>query len=1036
MVVTRLDIFLAFLLIITLNSCTEDTRLFDNPSAKETGLDFVNELTPTEDLNILDYIYFYNGGGVAVGDINGDDLPDIYFSGNQVKNKLFLNKGNLEFEDITESAGVEGNSTWNTGSVMADVNDDGLLDIYVCAVVGLNGFRGYNELFINNGDNTFTERASEYGLDFDTYSSSATFLDYDLDGDLDLYLLNHAVHTQESFGKVDLRYERNFQTGDKLLRNDQGKFVDVSEEAGIYGGINGYGLGVSVADFNQDGYPDIYVGNDFHEDDYFYINNGNGTFSEKIRDYFGHITRFSMGNDVADLNHDGWPDIISLDMLPEKEEVLKSSEGDEPVQTQKLRTERYGYHYQYTRNMLFINQPNSGFAETAMISGIAATDWSWSALFADYNQDGEQDIFISNGIPKRPNDMDFIRFVSNEQIQKKINNTKLVDQQALDMMPSGSYPNKIFRGNSDLKFEDMSNEWISQDTLVSGATALADFDLDGDLDIVTNNINSAATLYVNGTNSTSNYLKIKFNYKPENKFGVGTKVYAYTNGSLQYKEFYYVRGFQSSSEPILHFGFGKNKSVDSLKIVWPDQTFQVLTDVKTNQTIEVSPTNAIPYTYSKEKIDALFIKDTTHLGLDFRHIEDGYLDFTRQKLLPYSYADRGPALALADLNEDGKEDVYFGSSKFNKSKIYLQTEEGFRVKEIDTVYNDSINEEVSVLAKDFTGDGKTDLFIGTGGGDFFGNSEPLLDQVYYSSKNGRSKQFIQNQYHNAAVLAQADFDNDGDFDVFVGNSINTGDFGSIPPSYLLINENGNLTYNEKFNIKVDGMVSDALWTDVNADGRKDLIVIGEWMSPTVFYNEESGFRKEYLASKSLNGLWRAIIEFDIDNDGDLDFLLGNWGENSKFQASQKSPLRMWYGDFDNNGQTETILAQEKEGKYYPLANFDELSTQMVSLRKKFPTYKSFAGKSVYEIWDKKVLEKGKVMDVTTLSSGYLRNDSGKFQFVPFPRKLQVSPITAFLKFDFNNDGEEEVLAAGNYFGVTPYQGRFDSFTGALIYSDK
>ncbi len=497
---------------LSLSCGSKEGELFKNPTPKETGITFENTLTETDDLNILDYLYFYNGGGVSTGDINNDGLADIFFSGNMVKNKLYLNKGGLKFEDITELAGVAGNSSWNTGTVMGDVNGDGLLDIYVCAVVGINGFDGYNELFINQGNSTFVESAEEYGLDFDSFSSSATFLDYDLDGDLDIYLLNHAVHTQESFGKADLRFKRNYQTGDKLLRNENGKFIDVSEEAGIYGGVNGYGLSVAVSDFNQDGYPDIYVGNDFHEDDYYYLNNGDGTFTEGIKKYFGHTTRFSMGTDVADINHDGWPDILSLDMLPEDETVLKSSEGDDNIQTQKLRIEKFGYHYQFTRNMLHLNQPGSSFAEIALYSGIAATDWSWSGLFGDYDQDGEQDLFISNGIPKRPNDLDFINFASNDQIKKKINNTKLVDQQALDMMPSAKVHNYLFKGTSDLLFEDKSGSWIVNDTLISGATAMADFDNDGDLDLVTNNINSPASLYINKTDGKNNYLKIKLKY--------------------------------------------------------------------------------------------------------------------------------------------------------------------------------------------------------------------------------------------------------------------------------------------------------------------------------------------------------------------------------------------------------------------------------------------------------------------------------------------------------------------------------------------
>ena len=1039
---------LFFGILLLVSACsgpTEETGedlFFQKKPADSSGVHFANTLTETRDQNILDYLYYYNGGGVSIGDINNDGLPDLYFTGNQVKNKLYLNKGNLKFEDITADAGVEGSATWNTGTTMADVNGDGLLDIYVCAVVGINGFMGYNQLFINNGDLTFTESAKEFGLDLENYSSQAAFFDADNDGDLDMYLLNHAVHTVNSFGPASIRNKRVAESGDKLFINKNGKFIDRSEKANIYGGANSYGLGVTTADFNNDGFTDIYVSNDFHEDDYYYLNNGDGTFTENLKGNFGHISRFSMGSDAADVNNDGFMDLITLDMLPEEETVLKASAQDDAIDIDRLRIERFGYHPQYSRNMLQINQNGQYFAETGLQQGVAASDWSWGALFGDYDQDGYQDLFISNGIPRRPNDLDYIKYSTTDQIRQKLETTNLEDQRAINKMPSGKVTNYIYSGNPDQNFRNQSKKWLENDSIASTGSAYGDLDNDGDLDLVTNNVNDVASIYEN-IGATGSFLKLKLKASAKNQWGIGTKAFAFSNGKMQYRQLYTTKSWQSSSEPLLYFGFASGKKIDSLLIVWPDQQAEVLKDVKLNQTLSLEPGSQSfridLKTYLNPKIKPLFYKTEDNLGIDYTHLENDFTDFNTQKLLLHKMSDQGPGVAVGDVNNDGREDVVFGSSRFQEAALYLQNEKGFDLKEQKAFMGTRLREETSATLADFNNDGTMDLFFATGDGESI-RSENLENEYYVGDGKGNfalSGKLPQTRA-NASVVCKADVDADGDLDLFIGSNGINHDYGANPASQLLINAAGTFKESKQLVFEELGMITDAVFDDFDKDGDPDLIVIGEWMSPKFLRNDNGKFTDvtKSLISEKLNGLWQKILPFDIDGDGDMDYLLGNWGLNTKLRASAAHPLLMYRADFDNNGLKEALLAKEKNGKYYLEYDLDLLTSQLSMMRKKFNTYKSFAGKTAEEVMGKEALDAAEKLEIHTLASGYLENKKGAFRFHAFENALQVAPIRAMLKFDFDADGQEEILMGGNYFGITPYHGKFDALGGFLLKKDR
>ena len=1032
-------VFLFFLICICLSCNTNnEQKQFVLVPQTQSGIRFSNNLKATDSINILDYLYYYNGGGVAIGDINDDGLQDIYFTGNQTENKLYLNKGQLQFEDITLSSGTSGTSQWHTGVTMADVNGDGLLDIYVCAVTGIGGLKGKNELFINNGNSTFTEKAKDFGLDFKTYATHAAFFDYDDDGDLDMYLLNQAVHTEEAFGKATIREKRHNKAGDRLLKNDKNVFIDVSEEAGIYGGINGYGLGISTADFNNDGFTDIYISNDFHEDDFYYINQGNGTFKESIKQHFGHTSRFSMGSDVADINNDGYYDLITLDMLPTSEIVLKASVGEDNSNINNLKVNNLGYHHQFARNMLQINQAGNHFSETALLNGVAATDWSWSPLFADFNLDGIQDLFISNGIPTRPNDLDYIKYVSNNEINTQLKNKSVLNANIINKMPSGIYQNFMFEGSKSLKFKNRSKDWLPGNVSVSNGSAYADLDNDGDLDIVSNNLNETAYIYEN-TNIKNHFLKLKLEFEGKNKYAIGSKVLIYEKDKMQYKQLFASRGFQSSSELLLNFGFTNGAKIDSILVIWPDNTFQKLeSNITLDTLLQIQPyKNRTEVVYNEvfPSSKKYFKKIKDNLGINYTHKENNFIDFNRQKLIPYKISNKGPASAVGDINNDGKDDVFFGGSKNQEAQLFIQDQSTFNVKQ-DTVFaRNKKAEDVYALIASFNQEIGNDIIVASAGGEYFHEAVPLLNRFYTNTGDGSFSETIDfpELYENTSVIKMADIDGDNDLDLFIGNYASSADFGKLNNSYLLENTPKGFVIIDNPEFNELGLVTDATFSDYDNDGDIDLIVVGEWMAPILFQNNSGRFKKSALAEGKLNGLWQTVVPFDMNADGDLDFVIGNWGENSKFTASKEYPLLMYYGDFDENGTTETITAIEKNGKYYTNLGLDELASQLVFLKKDFPSYKEFAGKPLNEIFSNNTLSKAyHVLKVHELASGYLENKKGIFEFVPFSKEIQVAPITTAFVYDFKNNGVEDILLAGNNFGTTPYHGRLDGFSGALV----
>lgn len=1030
-----------------LSACKEKKNtLFSSLPASYTRIDFENRLPANDSLTILDYLYYYNGGGVAIGDVNNDGLPDIYFTSNRGSNKLYLNKGHLQFEDITDKAGVQGKGNWKTGVTLADVNGDGLLDIYVCEVGGYKGLSGRNELFINNGNLTFTERAGEYGLDVEGFNTQASFFDYDGDGDLDMFLVNHSVHSTESYGPASERRIPDNKSGDKLFRNDSRngtiRFTEVTEQAGIYSSALGYGLNVMTADLNNDGWTDIYVSNDFHENDYYYINNKNGTFSEINQTAFGHESRFSMGSDIADVNNDGWEDIITLDMLSPDEKIVKSSSGEDPLDIYNYKMAQ-GYHYQYARNCLQLNTGGGRkFREIGLYAGIAATDWSWSPLLTDVNNDGIKDLFISNGIVRRPNDLDYLKFISNSYARHSSQVNRALDSLAISKMPEGKVSNYIFRGTDNLQFADQTNEWGLDKPSFSNGAAYADLDNDGDIDIVVNNINEQAFIYENQSEKIGggHYINLMLKGVKPNTFAFGARVLIKYKGKLQTSYVTATHGFESASLGALHFGTGDCSVIDTLEVIWPDQRKQILANVKTDQllTIRQKETTDVPVAIlpsMPNPKETLFTDISASIGLPYRHRENAFNDFNVQHLLPHEVSTQGPKLAVADVNGDGLDDFFVCGGAGQGGHLFIQTKRGKFIDSNQPLFAaDALCEDVNAIFFDADNDGHPDLYVVSGGNEHTGQTPLLLDRLYLNDGKGNFHKStgLPAIYENKSTVVAADLDHDGDLDLFIGGRVVAGQYGEIPGSYLLLNDGkGKFSIageNRAPGLRKTGMVTDAVWSDIDKDGWKDLIIVGEWMPVTVYKNNKGNLKDitAFLHFENTSGLWSTIQATDLDNDGYEELLVGNWGENSRLHASVAYPLKLYTGDMDGNGRIEQIIAVEKGGRYYPFLGKEELEGEVPGIiRKKFLSYRAMAGHTVDEIFGDK-LNGMKKKQAHILSSVRIKNDKGHLSVSQLPACVQWAPVFSFCAGDVNGDHTNDIVTGGNFFGVLPYEGRYDA----------
>jgi len=1015
----------------------ESPALFKRIAPENSGIDFQNTLTESPDFNIIEYLYFYNGGGVAAGDINNDGLIDLYFTANQKPNKLYLNKGNFQFEDITEKSGITETGNWSTGTTMADVNGDGYLDIYLCQVGDYKEAKGRNQLFINNQDGTFTEKGQEYGLAFVGFSTHAAFFDYDNDGDLDMYLLNHSIKNPEVFSPVTDR-DKVVPGGDKIYQNQlaQGKtgFVDVTEETGIYSSSLGFGLGLAISDINKDGWPDIYVSNDFTENDYLYINQQDGTFKEQLESQIQHTSRFSMGNFVADINNDAEVDIFTTDMLPGNPEIWKKSVGEDKVEVYRIK-EQFGYGDQYVRNTMQMNLGNGMFSDISLFSDNFATDWSWSPLIFDMDNDGLPDIHITNGIYKRPNDLDFVNYMNSNPGSM---DDEELEKARISTLPTLKIPNYagLNQGGGRFKSQIDGMRLGFEEPTYSNGSTYADLDNDGDLDLVINNLEQEAFVYQNESAPGNSYLNVQFKGPQFNPFGIGAKVYVTSYEAKYYRENFNSRGFQSSTAPSVHFGLGKSTEAVSLRVIWPDGKMENIERQPVNQTVTLDYKNASEGA-SMEEPKATAALSIAQLPFDYQHREDEFNDQLREYLIPRKFTHEGPALAVGDVNGDGLDDIYFGGAKDQSGELWIQQKDGSMKRQIALVFEQLQKaEDVAAEFFDADGDSDLDLYIASGGSEYQDGHLFAYDRVYLNDGQGNfnfSPGSLDKVGSQGRATAIADFDGDGDQDVFVAANIVAGAYGLNPPQFMLMN-NGRGFFQNQTQARIRdfqylGMINTVKAFDFDSDGDQDLALAGEWTGIQLLRNDGRGvFEKvENTGISNLNGWWYSLEIADLNNDGKPDIVAGNLGLNSKLKASAQEPVTLYINDLDGNGQIDPIIFHYQEGHETPFASRDDLIKQVSKIKKQHSNYQEYASNSgPGEILGENFANMPRKTANDFRSYAFINEGEGKFKAIPLPEVAQLSPIMDIVVDDFNKDGNQDLLLFGNNYGFRTDFGRADA----------